>query len=82
MERGASGLTAVFLRYGEGYVGFIEELAGIDAHGRTLAEARVNLQRVAEVVLDEERQRTAALLAGREVLREPFDMPASVEHPA
>ena len=40
-------LTAVFFRSGEGYVGFVAELPGVNAYARTLAEARATLIDVA-----------------------------------
>ena len=46
-------LTAVFFKSGEGYVGFVEELPGVNAYGRTLAEVRHTLIKVAAVAFDE-----------------------------
>ena len=37
-------LTAVFKRVPEGYIGFVEELPGANTQGKTLEEARENLQ--------------------------------------
>ena len=36
-------LAAVFEQVPEGYIGFIEELPGVNTQGETLAEARANL---------------------------------------
>ena len=60
MEHGRIALTAVFLKSNHGYVGFIEELPGVNSHGRTIEEAR----REAE-----------ELIAGKEVVREAFVFP-------
>ena len=72
MQTGKMAFTAVFLRNDNGYVGFIEELPGVTAHGRTLEEARDTLKRIAVVVFDEERRGAAELLEGKEVVRESF----------
>ena len=67
-------LTAVFLRYGEGYLGFIEEVAGVNAYGLTLEEARANLQRVAEAAFEEERRQSESMIDGKDVVREVFTL--------
>ncbi|HYX63220.1 MAG TPA: type II toxin-antitoxin system HicB family antitoxin [Burkholderiales bacterium] len=69
--------TALYLRSATGYVGFIEELPGINSYGRSLDEARTMLVRLAEVAFDAERRASAELLRGREVLREAFVLRAA-----
>lgn len=64
--------SAVYLKAPHGYVGFVEELPGVNSHGRTLEQARANLRQLAAVVFEEERAQCAALLAGKDVLREEF----------
>lgn len=64
--------TAVYLRNNHGYVGFIEELPGVNSHGRTLDEARETLHKLAAVVFDEERREAEELIAGKDVVRESF----------
>lgn len=72
MEQGRLAFTAVYFQANCGYVGFIEELPGVNSHGRTLDEARTTLQRLAAVVFDEERRSAEEFLAGKEVVRESF----------
>ena len=72
MEQGRLAFTAVYLKSNQGYVGFLEELPGVNSSGRTLAEARATLQRLAAVVFDEERREAEELIAGKEVVRENF----------
>lgn len=72
MEQPLISFTAVFLKGNQGYVGFVEELPAVNSHGRTIEEARENLRPLAQVVFDEERAQSAALLEGKEVVREPF----------
>ena len=75
MERPVIAFTAIYLRSGEGYFGFIEELPGIHSYGRSLDAARATLRRQAEVVFDEERRASEELLEGKDVLREGFVLP-------
>ena len=64
--------TAVYLKNKHGYVGFVEELPGVNSQGKTIDEARANLTRLAKVVFDEERARSEELLQGKDVVREQF----------
>ena len=64
--------TAVYLKNKHGYIGFVEELPGVNSHGQTIDEARDNLTRLAKVVFEEERARSEELLAGKDVVREQF----------
>ena len=75
MERPVIAFTAIYLKSGEGYFGFIEELPGINSYGRSLDEARATLRRQVEVVFDEERRASAELLEGKDVVREGFVLP-------
>jgi predicted RNase H-like HicB family nuclease len=75
MEQGKVAFTAVYLKASSGYVGFIEELPGLNSHGRTLEEARETLHKLAAVVFDEERRGAEELIAGKDVVREAFLMP-------
>ena len=75
MEQGRLAFTAVYLKSNHGYIGFIEELPGVNSHGRTLDEARDTLQKLAAVVFDEERREAEELIAGKDVVRENFVVP-------
>ena len=74
MERPLIALTAVFFRSGEGYVGFVEELPGVNAYGRTLTEARHMLFKVAAVAFDEQRRGSEEFIAGKDYVREAIIM--------
>jgi predicted RNase H-like HicB family nuclease len=41
MEEGKVAFTAVYLKSSYGYVGFLEELPGVNSSGRTLDEALI-----------------------------------------
>ncbi|TMH84981.1 MAG: type II toxin-antitoxin system HicB family antitoxin [Betaproteobacteria bacterium] len=72
MEQGKLAFTAVYLKASHGYIGFIEELPGVNSHGRTIDEARATLHKLAAVVFDEERRGSEEMLAGKDVVRESF----------
>jgi predicted RNase H-like HicB family nuclease len=72
MDQPIVSFTAVYLKGEHGYTGFVEELPGVNSHGVTLEEARDNLERLAQVVFDEERAQAEELLEGKDVVREQF----------
>ena len=72
MNRPVLALTAVFLRSDGGYFAFVEELPTVNAYGRTLAEAREALYKLAEVAMTEDP------LHGTGVLRENLTLSVSV----
>jgi predicted RNase H-like HicB family nuclease len=72
MEEAHVSLTAVYLKAHGGYVGFVEELPGVNSSGRTLEEARAMLHDLAEAIFDEERRGAEALIEDKEVIREAF----------
>jgi predicted RNase H-like HicB family nuclease len=75
MEHGPMAFTAVYLKSKHGYIGFIQELPGVNSHGRTLDEARETLQKLTAVVFDEERREAEEMIAGKDVVRENFVVP-------
>ncbi len=75
MDAASIAFTAVYLKAPHGYVGFVEELPGVNSEGRTIEEARTNLHRLAKIVFDEERAQSEEMLEGKEVVREEFRIP-------
>ena len=47
--------TAVFRKVPKGYLGFVEELPGANTQGKTLQEARANLEEAITLVLEANR---------------------------
>ena len=47
-----SKLNAVYQKVPEGYIGFVKELPGANTQGKTLEEARANLQEAIEMTLE------------------------------
>ncbi len=70
-------MTSVYMKVPEGYVAFIEELPGANTQGQTLEEARTNLEEAVGMVLEANRHLSEQSLAGVEVIRESFIMPAA-----
>jgi predicted RNase H-like HicB family nuclease len=69
--------TAVFQKVPEGYVAFVEELAGANTQGATLAEARENLAEAAQLVIEANRTLSEESLRGADVIREPMTISAA-----
>ena len=70
-------LTAVFKKVPEGYIGFVEELPGANTQGRTLEEARSNLEEAITLVLEANRILTEEELKDEEVIREMIPLSAA-----
>ena len=64
-------LTAVFeLQKEGGYIGYVEEISGVNTQGETLDETRENLVEALVLVLDTHRQLIEEGLKGKNVIRE------------
>lgn len=50
------GLTAVFEKVGNEYIGYIEEIPGVNTQGATISEVKSNLQEALEMVLEVKRE--------------------------
>ncbi len=67
--------TAVYREVPEGgYVACVEEFAGANTQGETLAEARENLREAVELMLEANRALAEEDLVGATVIREPFQL--------
>ncbi len=69
-------LTAVFRKVPLGYVAFVEELPGANTQGRTLDEARANLEEAVAMVLEANRELAEGDLDDADVIREPLKISA------
>jgi predicted RNase H-like HicB family nuclease len=68
--------TAVFKKVPEGYVAFVEELPGANTQGKTLEEARANLDEAVMLVLEANRTLVEESLRDTDVIRERYEFPA------
>ena len=62
----------MFRKVPEGYIGFVEELAGANSHGTTLEEARENLREAVELVIEANRCLAREEAGEGNVIREPL----------
>lgn len=62
--------TAVYQQVPEGFIAFVEELAGANSQGATLDEARSNLEEAVQLVLEANRALSEGDLTGGPVIRE------------
>lgn len=65
-------LTAVYKKSGKWYLGWIEEIPGVNTQGRTLKEAKENLKEALLLILETNRALSQKEFAGQRVIREPF----------
>ena len=66
-------LTAVFREVPEGFIGWVEEIPGVNVQEASLDEARASLAEAVELVLAANRELARAALGGASnVIREPF----------
>jgi len=71
-----TGLTAVFEQAGDEYIGYIEEIPGVNTQGATIEEARINLQEALELILEVRREMAQEEQAGRTIIKEEIRMVA------
>jgi len=64
--------TAVFEKHGKWYIGYVEEIPGVNTQGRTLAEARRNLKEALALILKTNRKLIEKRLSGQKVVKEPI----------
>lgn len=65
-------LTAVYKKSGKWYLGWIEEIPGVNTQGRTLKETKENLKEALFLILETNRMLSQKEFAGQRVIREPF----------
>jgi predicted RNase H-like HicB family nuclease len=66
--------TAIIEKRGKWYVATVEEIPGVNTHGRTLAEARRNLKEALHLVLEANRE-----LGARERFRDSKREPITIQ---
>lgn len=62
--------TGVFEKVEDWYIGYVQELPGANAQGKTLEEARENLREAIELILTSNRERAETELSGKDVIRQ------------
>jgi predicted RNase H-like HicB family nuclease len=62
--------TGVIEKRGDWYVGYVEELPGVNTQGRTLKEVRENLKEAAQLIIEANRELMAKRQVDVPVIRE------------
>ncbi len=62
--------TAVYERRGDWYIGYVEEITGVNTQGRTLEEVKENLKEALTLILEANRELTERNLKDHEVIKE------------
>lgn len=65
--------TAVYIKRGKWYVGYVEEISGVNTQGKTLAETKRNLKEALELVLEANRL-IAHRAHGKHAIEEPISI--------
>lgn len=68
--------TAVFEKRGRWYIGYVEELPGANAQGRTLKEVKRNLKEAVELILETNRIVVSSEIMSNKIIRIPFKVAA------
>ena len=63
--------TAIYKKQGKWFLGWVEEIPGVNTQGKTLKEAKTNLKEALSLVLEVNRALTRKEISGR-VIREPL----------
>ena len=61
--------TAVFKKSSKWYVGWVEEIAGVNTQGTTLKEAKENLKEALDMVLEANREQSRTMHRSSHMIR-------------
>lgn len=64
--------TAVYLKQGKWYLGWVEEVPGVNTQGKTLKETKENLKEALEMILDVNRKMLRRERPRGRTIREPM----------
>lgn len=66
--------TAVYKKSGKWYLGWVEEIPGVNTQGKTLAEAKKNLKEALALILETNRLLLQKEISRDKVTREPLSI--------
>ena len=66
--------TAVYIKKDGCYVGYVEEITGVNTQGRTLAETKKNLKEALILILETNKRLAHKILRGKAALEEPISI--------
>ncbi len=65
--------TAIIERRGNWYIGYIEEISGVNTQGKTIKEVRENLREALKLIMEVNKSLVEKELKGKaEIIREPI----------
>jgi len=68
----ARRFTAIYKKQGKWYLGWIEEIPGVNTQGKTLKEAKENLKEALLLILETNRILNKKEFPGGKIIREPL----------
>ena len=66
--------TAIYKKRGKWYLGWIEEIPGVNTQGKTLEETKENLKEALLLILQTNRMLNRKATAGGNLIREPLSV--------
>lgn len=70
----ARQFTAIYKKSGKWYIGWIEEIPGVNTQGKTLKETKENLKEALLLILETNRFLNRKDVPGRDIIREPLSV--------
>lgn len=69
--------TAIYKKSGKWYLGWIEEIPGVNTQGKALKETKHNLKEALLLILETNQILNKKEFSGREIIREPLSVSLS-----
>ncbi len=66
--------TAIYKKSGKWYLGWVEEIPGVNTQGRTLKETKENLKEALSLILETNKKITEKNLKDKKVIIEPISI--------
>jgi predicted RNase H-like HicB family nuclease len=66
--------TTVIERRGKWYIGYLEEISGVNSQGRTVEEVKENLKEALSLIIEANRELARKFTEGHDVIREKIDV--------
>ena len=70
----ARQFTAIYKKSGKWYLGWIEEIPGVNTQGKTLKEVKENLKEALLLILETNRLLNKREISGGKIIREPLSV--------
>jgi len=65
--------TAIIEKRGDWYIGYVEEISGVNTQGKTIEEVRENLREALKLIMETNKSLVEKELRGKtEIIREPI----------